>query len=392
MHVVGDLKQSLAGLLTGTSLNSVTNLDLALSRAARTVAQKIDAPEATGKEAITLYNGVQYYLAPTILFGSNLVIIRRQGDSQNPWDYNYKVPIDIFTRTKHILPNGYMVDFEYEKGVGLMGIVSPIPLPRVIIDPMSNPDDWTASGTASTPVEDTANYYQPPASLRTNVTVGTGILTNNLPNALDLSAYQGVGVVFLAIQTPSASLLTSCGIRLGSSATDYYAVTETEGFLGAWQADNWLLVALDLAAASTTGSPNSAAIDYAQVRIVAGGTLTNFRVGGLWVSMPSQNEIIYQTSAFFKTAAGVLSNVITNDSDSIILNEAAYAILELESAKTIALQNSGGQYTEQVKAFDMQLMDQGSELGLYSLYRADNPSGVLRTVGSWYDAPNNGNY
>ena len=123
---------------------------------------------------------------------------------------------------------------------------------------------------------------------------------------------------------------------------------------------------------------------------MAAGTLTNFRVGGLWVSMPSQNEIIYQSAALFKDTTGALSNVVTSDSDLITLNEAAYAILELEYAKTIALQNSGGVYTDQIKAFDQQLMDTGSELGLYSMYRAKEPSGVLRTSGSWYDPPSNG--
>lgn len=392
LHVVGDLKESVAGLLTGVNLNNVTNLDTALSRAARTVAQKIDAPEATGREAITLYDGVYYYNAPDVIFGSNLNIIRRQGDAATPWDYDYKVPIDVFTRTKKLLPNGYMVDFEYQNGVGLMGVASPIPLPRVIIDPMSNPDDWANSGTAGTIIEDNANYYQQPASLRFTITTGTGTITNNLESPIDLTAYQGVGVVFLAINTPSATNLTSCNIRLGSSSTNYYSVTVTEGFLGAWTAGDWLLVALDLATAATTGSPDISAVDYVQLNFVAAGTLTNFRVGGLWVSMPSPNEIIYQTAAIFRTSSGALSPIITSDSDTIILNDAAYSILELESAKTIALQNAGGVYTDQIKGFELELLGQGNELGLYALYRADNPSEVLRTIGSYYDSPSNGNY
>jgi hypothetical protein len=387
LRTVQQLKESVAGLLTGLNLNNITNLDTALSRAARHVAQKIDAPEATGRESITLYDGVYYYEAPETLFGTAINLIRPSGNAPYNGLYNYKVPMDVFTRGKYTFPNGYTLDLEYDKGLGVIGISSDVPLPRVILSPMSDADDFTAAGSASGLVTDTVNYWESPASLRFNLTgASTGTITGIAVSSVDLTDYEGVGVVFLAIETPAVADLTSIDLRVGSSASDYFSNNETQGFLGAWQSDTWLLVAFDLASATETGTVDITAIDYLQVRINHSATIPNFRLGGCWVSMPSLNEIIYQTAAIFKdSTTGALSQEITSDNNLIILNDAAFSILELECAKTLAMQQAGGQYTDQVKGFDDVLLDNNSQQGLYSRYTANNPSNQLRTIDSYYD-------
>ncbi len=391
---VQQLKESVAGLLTGTNLSNVTNLDTALSRAARYVAQRVDAPEATGREVITLYSGVYYYTAPSNIFGTAVNIIRPQGNKNIPGNYSYKVPIDTFTRGKFQFPNGYMLDLEYDKGVGVIGVSSNVPLPKVPLSGMSDADDFTAAGSASGLVTDTVNYYEQPASLRFNLAgSSTGTITGTI-SSVDLTDYEGVGVVFLAIETPSTTDLTSITARVGSSASDYVAVTETAGFLGAFQVDTWLLVAFDLAGASETGTMDWSAVDYLQVRIAHTASINNFRLGGMWVAMPSLNEIIYQTAAIFKNlTTGALSQSIGSDNDLIILNDAAFSILELECAKTVALQMSGGAYTTQIQGFDDILTSAKDPMnGLYARYAANNPSTQLRQIDSYYDIGWNGGY
>lgn len=392
LRTVQSLKESVAGMLTGVNLNNITNLDPAISRAARYVAQKIDAPEATGTEPITLYSGVYYYRAPETIFGTAVNLIRRQGNVNDVGQYSYKVPIDVFTRGKFNLPNGYMLDLEYNKGEGIIGISSVIPLPRINFSNMGEATDFTAGGSASTPVTDTVNYYEQPASIRFNLTgSSTGTMTTTF-DEVDISYYEGVGVVFLAIETPSVADLTNVAIRLGSDstgATDYVQITETEGFLGAWTANDWTLVAYDLAGASETGTVDYSAIDYLQVRIAHTATINNFRLGGCWVAMPSLNEIIYQTAAIFKdSTTGALSQNITSDNNLIILNDAAFSILELESAIAIGKQQAGGQWTEQTKGYYDDLHDQ--DRGLYSMYSANNPSNQLRQIDSYYDNTDRG--
>lgn len=387
LHTVGELKAGVQGLLQNITLSKVVNLNGALERAARTVVQQADVPEASGMEAITLYDGVDYYLAPDILFGGAINLIRRQGAASSPLDYNYKVPVDTFTRTKQFLPNGYMIDVEYKNGTAMLGIASPIPKPRIIIDPMNDTDGWVAAGSASSLVEDETVYYQQPASLRFTLTgSSTGTLTKTLDNALDLTAYEGVGVVFLAIYTPVAADFTSATVRLGSDDSNYFETgAETEGFLGAWTANDWTLIALDLAGATETGTVDIENVDYVQVRLAHTATLTNFRVGYLWTSLPMPNEILFQSSAIFRTTAGVQSQTITGDGDTVILNDAAYTLLEYEAALNVAMQQGGDLSSGQVQMFRGILYGSANDQGMYNLYRGSNPSGQLRTVGSYYN-------
>ncbi len=390
MHTVGQLKDSVAGLLTGTNLNNVTGLNAALERAARILVQQADVPEASGIQPITLYSGVYYYPAPSSIFGGAINLIRRQGAASSPLDYTYKVPLEQFTRTKKLLPNGYMLALEYKNGTPLLGISTPIPYPRVVIDPMNqigeDPNEWEASGSASNLAQDTTNYYEAPASLRFTLTgSSTGILTKTLANPLSMASYEDVGVAFLAIQIPSGTdpdTITSIALRIGSSDSNYDSVSETEGFLGAWIAGDWLLVAFDFAGATSTGTPDWSALAYVQVRIAHTATVVNFRVGYLWMALPSPTEILYQSSAIFMPEGGSPQQTINDDDDQIILNDAAYTLLEYESARTIAQQNAGGVVTNLLQWLTG-ILD--GDNGLYIKYRADNPSAEVRTVGSWYD-------
>jgi hypothetical protein len=383
LRTLGELKDSLAGLLQGTNLDHITGLNEAIERAARTLAQQVDIPEASGRQAVTLYDGVFDYSAPTTIFGGSLVDFRPQGNSRNQLDYVYKKPVLQFDRTKHYVPNGYNLTFEWKKGVGIMRVASPKPSARTIIDTMNDKDDWTAGGSMGTIVEDETVFYDHKPSLRFTLTgASTGTLTRTLDNALDIDKYEDVCVGFLAIRTPSASDLTSIALRIGSSDSAYDEVSETEGFLGAWTAGDWLLVAFDFSGATSTGTPDWNAIDYVQVRIAHGATLTNFYVGGLWLALPSPHEMLFQSAAIFNED-GTLSNNITDDNTEIILSDAAYTLMEYESAIAIAEQMNRGQPTAVSNSYRSKLYD--PNIGLYQLYRGDNPSEEVRSVGNWYD-------
>jgi len=385
MRTIGELKDSLAGLLQGTNLDHVTGLNEAIERAARTLAQQVDIPEASGRQAVTLYDGVFDYAAPTTIFGGSLVDFRPQGNSRNQLDYVYKQPVAQFDRTKHLLPNGVAVTFEWSKGVGRMRVASTKPSARTIIDSMNDKDDWTAGGSMGTIVEDETVYFDAKPSLRFTLTgASTGTLTQTLDNSLDIDTYEDVCVGFLAIRTPSASNLTSIALRIGSSASAYDEVSDTDGFLGAWVANDWLLIAFDFSGATSTGTPDWNAIDYVQVRIAHGATLTNFYVGGLWLALPSPHEVLFQSAAIFNED-GTLSNNITDDNTEIILSDAAYTLFEYESAIAVSEQNNKGKPTTNSASYRAKLHGSGNDLGLYTLYRGDNPSQEVREVGNWYD-------
>lgn len=384
MKTVALLKESVSGLLTGTNLNNVTALNGGLERAARAMSQFMYVPEASGRQAIILYDRVYDYAADATIFGGEVTDFRPQGVTRTALDEPYKTPPILFDQTKMTLPNGIGLTFEYDQGTAIVRVSSTRTKVAAVLDPMSDTAGWANGGSAGTISEDETVFYESPASLRFTLTgASLGTLTKTLSQS-DLSSYQGVGVVFLAIETPSASDLTSIAVRLGSSASAYTEVSATAGFLGAWKANKWTVVALDLSTGTDTGTPDYTAIDYAQIRVTHGATLTNFRVGGFWVALPSPHEMLFQSAAIFMASGSNPSTTITDDNDSIILNDAAYVIYEYLAAKTIAMQMSGGKYTTLIQGFDQVLFGNSENPGLIPLYRADNPTQELQVVGSWY--------
>lgn len=392
-RTVASLKDSVAAILAGLDMVNVPDLNGTLERAAANMLTRCYVPEASGIQNISLYSGVFDYPINENIYEADLVDIRPQGVSRPIWDFTVKTNQANFDRTKNYYTNGTRAAFQYNNGTPIIRIVTQGTTPQVLLDSMNATSGWTAAGTASGLAQDTASYWKAPASLRFNLTTGTGTLTKTI-NQADLSSYAGVGVAFLAVYIPSVTNLTSITLKLGSSASDYYSVTSTTGFIGAWTANNWLLVPFDFSTASTTGTPDWSAVDYAQVSIVASGTETNFHVGELFISQPCPYQILYQSPAIFlASGTSTPTSTITLNTDEIILNVAPYNIYLYESAMAV-LENMSGDVAN--KMFDRISQRLGvnpvtGEVvgGLYKPYMADNPSEQIRQFNTYYTVRNN---
>lgn len=383
LKTIGMLKDSLSGLLQGTNLDNTTNLNGAIERAARTIVTQADLPEATGRQSITLYNGVYDYLAPSSIFGGYFIDLRPQGITRSNWNYSYKKPIEQFDRTKLLLSNGTHVTFENNMGVPIMRVVENTSRIKAVLDSMSETTGWTAT-TATNLAQDLAIYYQAPASLRFNLpALGSQGYIEKSISSLDMTDYEGVGVIFLAVYLPSATAITSIGVRIGSSSSNYFTVTATSGMLGAWKANEWTILALDLSTATETGTVDIQHVDYARIFVNYDGTaLTNVRIGSFFLSMPAPYELIYGTASIFKVN-NTLSNTITDDNDELVLNDASYVVFEYECALTIAVQSGGTLASGLVQMYRTMLYDPNT--GLYARFRANNPSQQIREVGNYYE-------
>lgn len=392
MKTISDLREEVSTILTGMDLDQVPDLYGSFERAVSTFIQKADVLEASGREPITLYDRVFDYEAPTNIFGGSLIDLRPQAVNVSGWDLGVaKLPITRFNQTKWIVPSGYTVTFEYDATAGLliMRVSQNKTAQAITVGDMSSDDDWTTGGTLTNLMEDFTNFYQSPASLRFLLSTGVGTLTTTLDSALDIESYEDVGVAFLAIQIPQGtdpSTLTSIALSLGSSALAYDTVTETEGFLGAWVAGEWLLVAFDFAGSTSTGVPDWSAIDYVKLSLTASGNITNMRLGALWIALPTPNEVLYYSAAVFKTTATAAPMVeITSDDNLIIFRNASYNIFAQEAAREIAKNQGGSIASGLIASIDLVLEGAGDrKLGLYQAYRGDNPSNEIRETGNWY--------
>lgn len=394
-HTVAEYKESVSAILSNLDLNNIADLNPTLERAVTNLIERADIPEASGIQNITLYSNVYDYPISTKIFGTKVVDIAPQGVSRAVWDGVTKTNQQNFDRTKGYLANGTRFTFKYLDGNPVIRIATQNTTPSVNINQCSEIGTWIAAGSASGLTVDTANYYQQPASLRFTLTGSSlGTLTNNLTNASNLSTYQGVGVVFLAVYIPDATTLTSVSLKLGSSASDYSEVTSTQGFLGTWTSNDWQLVAFDMSTASSTGTPNWSAIDYVQVGFNHTATQTNFRVGSLFIAQPSPNQIFYYSNAIFTpTGSTTALKTITDDTDTVILNDSAYTIYLYEGALALLENTSGGMGDPMYKRIQEKLNGNGGQIkGLYSQYQGSNPSQEVRTLGSYYGTQNNWGY
>lgn len=392
MKLIADLKEEVGAILTGIDLDDVPNLYGSFERAVSTFIQKADVLEASGREPITLYDRVFDYTAPTNIFGGSLIDLRPQAVNTDGWDLNVaKMPITRFNQTKWITPSGYKVTFEYDAtaGILIMRVAQNKTAQAITVADMTSDDDWTAGGTITNLTTDSTNFYESPASLRFLLSTGVGTLTTTLDNALDIETYEDVGVAFLAIQIPQGTdptTLTSIALSLGSSSLNYDTVTETEGFLGAWVAGEWLLVAFDFAGSVGTGTPDWSAIDYVNLALTASGNVVNMRLGALWIALPTPNEVLFYSAAVFKTSASATpSTEITSDNDLIIFRDASYNIYVQEAAREVAKNQGGDISSGLIRSIDLVLEGiPGVKEGLYQQFRGDNPSEEIRQVGNYY--------
>lgn len=399
LPTVSVLKTNVSAILTGIDLDDVPDLNGSFQRAVATLIQKADVLEASGRQPIMLYDGVTDYDASDYgLFGGALVDVRPQGITRQPWDSASKMPIQQFDLNKiWTAPSGYRVTFETRTTKLIMRIAQDVAAQRVVIDGMDAITGWALAGNGSGLSQDSTVFYHSPASLRFNLAAaGTqATLTKTLTNSLSLSSYNGVGVAFLALYLPQTAPITSIALRIGSSAGNYIEITKADGFLGSFYPNDFQLVDFDTAGATGAGAVDWSAIDYVQVIVNYNGTaVPNVRFGDLFISLPSNNEVLfYSPNIFIPEGSTTASDEISADEDTIVLRPAAYNIYVQEAAREIAKNQGGDISSALIAGIDLVLEGiPGKKLGLYAGYRGDNPSEEIRTVGSWYDSPYLGNY
>lgn len=390
---VSTLKDNVAGILSGLNINTVADLDATLERGFANMLTRCYVPEASGIQNINLFSGVINYPIDPNIYEADLVDIRPQGNERPIWDFTVKTNQSNFDRTKGYFRSGTRAAFQYENGTPIIRIVAQDTTPQVILSTMNSTTGWTAGGTASSLSLNQASGWIGQTSLKCNVTTGTGTITNSTLTSADLTSYEGIGTAFLAVYIPSTTNLTSITLKLGSDASNYYSVTSTAGFTGAWTPNNWLLVPFDFSTASTTGTPDWSDVTYAQVSIIASGTETNFGLGYLFIAQPCPHQILYQSAAIF-LASGTTTptQTITADTDEIILNTSPYNIYVYEAALAVLENTSGGAGDAMYARIQQRLgVDNLGNVvgGLYKPYMADNPSEQIRQFNTYYGVRNN---
>ncbi len=327
-------KNDLQGVIHGTTLNQITNLNGIFNRAARKLLLDVD-PQETKRIAQfinPIFNTVYDYPIASDVKGNRIIDIRPQVQRlpRDVWTQAYNQAFDI--SKQNIFDFANMFTMNFNTGIKTIRIDAPFLNPPVIvnqIEAISTNGTWATGGTASALAVNNTNFVQGAGSLQFNVTTGAGYLENSTMASVDLSAVVNQASFFVYVYVPTGSQLTSVELRIGSSASNYYALTVTLNQDQVSFVNGWNLCQFVWASMSTVGTPVNTAINYSRVTLnMTGGTNTACKLNGLDSILGTILEYEYYSKYLFRDAiTGAFQETVTDDSNLINLDTESYNLL-----------------------------------------------------------------
>lgn len=327
------LKNDLTGILHGTTVNEIQNLDGVINRAARKLLLDVDPQET--KRIIEFVNPIfntvfDYPLADDVK-GNKLIDIRPQVNRipRDIWSQAYNQAFDVAKQNIYNMANMFTLNFN--TGVKSIRINAPFLNPPVIvnnIEAVSDNGTWAIGGTASDLEVNNMNYVQGAGSLQFNVTTGAAYLENSTMYPINLSDYVNQASEFVWVYVPTGATLTSVNVRWGSGSGDYYTSTVTQNQQGVAFVNGWNLCQFDWATATTVGSPDDTAISYLRVTLNVTGAMDACRVNGFNNILGTILAYEYYSKFLFRDAiTGAFQETVTDDSNLINLDTESYNLL-----------------------------------------------------------------
>jgi hypothetical protein len=327
------LKADLTGALHGTTTNQIQGLDNLINRAARQLLLDVDPQETKRTVQFTapVFNTVFQYPIAADVKGNKLIDIRPQVQRipRDVWSQAYNQAFDV--AKQNIFASANMFTMNFNTGIKTILINAPYLNPPVIVnqvESVTSNGTWAAGGTASNLAVDNANYVSGAGSLKFDVTSGAAYIENSTMSAVDLSAVTNQSSFFVWVYIPTGSNLTSVNLRIGSSATDYYAATVTANQQATAFVNGWNLCQFIWSSMTTTGSPSASALDYVRVTLNVTGTMTACRVNLIESILGSILEYEYYSKYLFRdSTTGAFQETVTDDSNLINLDTESFNLL-----------------------------------------------------------------
>lgn len=333
MYSVLDLENDLTGVLHGTTLNQIQNLDGVINRAARQLLLDVD-PQETKRQVeftVPVFNGVFDYPLAADVKGNKLIDIYPQVQRipQDVWLQAYNQAFDVAKQNLFSLTNMFTINFN--TSLKTIRINAPfLTAPEVInqIEGITINGTWAVGGTASSLAVNNTNFAQGAGSLQFNATTGAAYIENSDMQAVDLSDVVDQSYLFVWVFVPTASDLTSVDLRWGSSSSNYYHETVTQTQQGTVFVNGWNLCQFPWNTATTVGTPDTSAINYGRVTLNLTASATGCLVNGMNSVLGTVLSYEYYSKYMFRDAiTGAYQETVTGTSNLINLDTESYNLL-----------------------------------------------------------------
>lgn len=353
-YSVANLYQDLEGVMHGTTLNQITNLEGVVDRAARKLLLDVD-PQETIREvpfSTPIFDSVfEYALAPDVK-GISILDIRPQVNrtARDIFNQDYSQQFNLAAQQNG--QNGLLSQFniKFNSSLKTIEINSATAPPAIITNTASGTGingTWTAGGDASGLVDNNINWVANGGSLQFNIAAGVdpvlGNLVNSTSDSLDLSEQYNQSTMFLWTYLPTGDQFNSVKLRWGSSASDYYEGTATMTQAGTAFQNGWNQCAFIWKDATVVGSPDVTAITYVRVEWSTTGELqTGVLLNNITCQMGQILNYLYYSKYLFRSASTLAFQENTDDPSNLInLDTESYNMLFYMTAYLASQQQQG---------------------------------------------------
>lgn len=345
-YSVLNAKQDLTGIIHGTTLNKVTNLNQLFNRSARQVLQDLDPQETIRIQQLNpVFTGVFDYPIPSDLKGTKIIDVFPQVN-RTPNQITLSRYNQDFDLAKTSLMN--MFTIVYNTGVKYLRLNSPYlnaPIGLNGADSITGNGTWAVGGDAGNLTVDNVNFVFGGGSLEFDLSgvATSGYLENSTMAAVDLSTLLNQGSNFLYTYLPTASAFTDLKYRFGSSPTDYYEKTITQTQQDTDFQDGWDLLRTPWLGSTVVGSPDPSSITYIRVTWdYDGNPQTGIHLNSIFASLGTILNLEYYSQDLFSDAiTGAFQATVTDDSNLINLGLDSYNIFLNQLAYLVSQQIQG---------------------------------------------------
>lgn len=349
-YSVLNLKQDLTGVIHGTTLNKVQNLDGIINRSARQVLEDVDPMETQRITQFTtpIFEGVYSYALASDVKGNAVIDIRPQVNRWANQIYNQDYSQQFDLSKTQSLANQFHI--QWNSGVRTILLNSPLLNTGVVVNYASSIDTengtWVAGGDVTDLETDSVNWLAGGGSLKFNLSgVGvTGYVENSTMNSVNLEDFLNQSYWFLYTFLPSVpSGFTNVNLRFGSSSSDYYSVNTTVTQANTAFELGWNQLSYEWDNLSETGTPDPEDITYIRVTwTYDGNARTGVRLNDISCLAGEIMEYVYYSKYLFRdSSTGAFQETVTDDSNLINLDTDSYNILFNKVAYYVAQQLQG---------------------------------------------------
>lgn len=191
---------------------------------------------------------------------------------------------------------------------------------------------WTGSGATNLTSDSTESEY----ALNFDVTAQTSFYVESSSlTALDLTSHENISTLFVTVDLPTVTGITSISLQWGDDSSNFWEVTEDDTFTKFSLSTGKNRLGFAWNGASQTGSPTVGSVNYVRVTFTYSSAVTDtdFKVFKVESKMPKIYKHSYYTPSLVKTNAGVYQSSFTGNDDTTVMDNEHEDLITLRALR-----------------------------------------------------------